>query len=89
MKIVGKTQDGKSVVAGIGRLYFETGIPLSVMFDVLRHKGYVIAWPELVHELEQNGMKRHNFTPSCNYSQTSIFISTMLRERKYFRKFTN
>lgn len=58
MRIVGKTQDGKSVVAGIGRLYFETGIPLSVMFDVLRQKGYVIAWPELIHELEQNGMKR-------------------------------
>lgn len=33
MKAVGTTTDGKVVVSGVGKLYFEGGLPLSVVFE--------------------------------------------------------
>lgn len=57
MKLVGKTSDGKMVVSGVAALYFQDGLPLSVVFDLLTDKGCVPSWIHLYNEMKQNGMK--------------------------------
>lgn len=57
MTIVGHTTAGKQVVAGLGRMYFESGLPLSIIFDVCRENNRQPSWIHLVHELKDNGMK--------------------------------
>lgn len=54
---VGKTTEGKPVVSGVAKLYYETGLPLSIIFDRLQQKEIVPSWNHLVSELKENGMK--------------------------------
>lgn len=56
MKIIGKTGDGKSIVSGLGVLYFRDGIPLSVVFDRLQIHDIIPSWNHLYQELKDNGM---------------------------------
>lgn len=46
------------MVGGLGKLYFESGLPLSFIFDRCIMLGVVVGWPTLVAELEGNGMRR-------------------------------
>lgn len=66
MEIVGKTQCGKSVVSGLGKMYFENGLPLSVIFDGLQRRNLVPSFLHLVSELEENGMKRERIVHLLN-----------------------
>lgn len=56
MKTVGKTTDNRLVVSGLGRLYFQEGIPLSVLFDSCQSKGLQPSFKHLYDELKENGM---------------------------------
>jgi hypothetical protein len=56
MEVVGRTIDGRLAVAKIARLYFEHGIPLSVVFEGLKMDNMVPSWPHLVAELQENGL---------------------------------
>ncbi len=56
MEVIGKTECGKLVVSGLGKLYFQEGLPLSVMFDSLETKGFRPSWIHLFRELRDNGM---------------------------------
>lgn len=66
MNIVGKTSCGKSVVSGLGKMYFENGLPLSVIFDGLQSRNLVPSFLHLVSELEENGMKRERIIHLLN-----------------------
>jgi hypothetical protein len=55
--IIGKTTDGRYVVSGLAKMYYETGLPLSIIFDKCKEKNYQISWPALIEELKSNGMK--------------------------------
>jgi hypothetical protein len=57
MNVIGKTTDGKLVVSGLGKLYFETGLPLSIVFDRMVQGNYQPSWIHLYLELKENGMK--------------------------------
>lgn len=56
MKIIGKTTDGKIVVADIAKLYFEQGLPLVFIFDELQNNNSIPSWPHLYDEMKANGM---------------------------------
>lgn len=56
MNIVGITTDGKKVVSGIGKFYFEHGLPLVFIFDKLKERNALPSWIHLVSELKENGM---------------------------------
>lgn len=56
MKVIGKTIGGQDVVAGLAKLYFQDGLPLSVIFDTLKAMNKQPAWPMLYTELKDNGM---------------------------------
>lgn len=56
MKIVGKTTDNHTVVADIGKIYFEQGLPLSLIFDRLQALELVPSWIHLYDEMKANGM---------------------------------
>lgn len=58
MKIVGKTVDNKPVVSGLGKMYFQEGIPLSVLFDSCQSKDLQPSFKHLYNEMKENGMKR-------------------------------
>lgn len=59
MTTIGRTTDGKQVVSGLGRLYFESGLPLSIIFDLCQRCNRQPSWMHLYQELKGNGMK-HN-----------------------------
>lgn len=66
MRFVGQTECGKLVVAGLGKLYFENGLPLSVLFDGLQRYQLIPSFNHLVSELEENGMKRERIIHLLN-----------------------
>ena len=66
MIIVGKTQDGIIVVAGLGKLYFQEGIPLSIIFDGLKSKNILPSFKHLYSELRENGMKHERIIHLLN-----------------------
>lgn len=66
MNIVGKTIEGKSVVSGLGKLYFQEGIPLSVLFDSLKDKDIQPSFKHLYDELTENGMKHERIIHLLN-----------------------
>lgn len=66
MNIVGKTTEGKNVISGLGKLYFQEGIPLSVMFDFCKSKGIQPSFKHLYQELEENGMNRERILHLLN-----------------------
>lgn len=57
MNIIGKTECGKPVVSGLGKLYFESGLPLSLVFDKCESMNMKPSWLHLYKELSDNGMK--------------------------------
>lgn len=58
MKVVGKTESEQLVVAGVGEMYFQEGIPLSIIFDGLKRRNLIPSWLHLYNELKINGMSR-------------------------------
>lgn len=66
MYIIGKTTDGKTTVAGLGRMYFESGLPLSFMFDRLQKDNYMPSWIHLYHEMRDNGMSNKRILDILN-----------------------
>lgn len=63
---VGKTIDGKIVVAGLGKFYFESGLPLSVMFDSCQRMNLQPSFIHLISELKENGMKSERIVHLLN-----------------------
>lgn len=57
MEQIGVTKDGIKVMSGVGRLYFQDGLPLSIMFDKLTENRMMPSWVHLYEDLESNGMK--------------------------------
>jgi hypothetical protein len=54
---VGATTDGKPVVAGVFSECETTGLPLDVLLELMRDRGYVPDWPALYQEARAAGMK--------------------------------
>lgn len=56
MKQIGITTDGKKVISGIAAMYFESGLPLSFVFDKLNENNCIPSWIHLYNEMKNNGM---------------------------------
>lgn len=56
MKIIGKTTEGNYVVSDIAALYFQEGIPPSIIFDNCKKIGIVPSFIHFYDELTVNGM---------------------------------
>lgn len=52
----GTTTGGKTVVRGVFRLYETEGLPLDVIFDVLKERNTIPDWGHFVQEAEAGGM---------------------------------
>lgn len=68
--IVGKTQDGRDVVAGAFRFRETYGLPLEVLAEALQANGAVVSWPHYVQEALSAGSK----PASIKASITSAFV---------------
>jgi hypothetical protein len=55
--VCGKTEDGKSVVYGIYRFFETEGVPLDVIFEILKLKNAIPDWMAFVKEATAAGMK--------------------------------
>src|SRR5688572_28584362 len=55
--IVGKTTDDKIVVRGVYRFFETHGLPLEIIFDLLKERNMIPDWINLVEEAELAGMK--------------------------------
>lgn len=56
MKRVGITVDGKIVIGDIAKEYFQEGLPLGMIFDLLQGYNAIPHWPMLYDDMKQNGM---------------------------------
>lgn len=56
--VVGKTTDGKLVLANVYKYYSSIGLPLDTLFDNLSQKGYMPSWIHFVREAIAAGMKK-------------------------------
>ena len=56
----GETTDGRTVVRGVFRLFETEGLPLDVIFDVLKERNYIPDWEYFVQEAEGAGMKHRD-----------------------------
>lgn len=46
------------VMEGVGKIYFQDGLPLSIIFDQLIKNNMMPSWNHLYKELEENGMSK-------------------------------
>lgn len=54
----GRTVDGVGVVTGVYRFFETHGLPLDVLVDGLRERGYMPAWEAIVDDAVAGGMDR-------------------------------
>lgn len=59
MQQIGITIDGKRVMDGVGKFYFEQGLPLCFIFDKMTENNMIPSWMRLVKEMEANGMTKN------------------------------
>lgn len=57
LRIVGKTEDGKLVMAGLYRVYETHGLPFVVIFGALERLNAVPDWCALIREAMAAGVK--------------------------------
>lgn len=50
------TSNGRPVMAGLAKLYYQEGIPYNLVFEQLRNKDIVVSWIHLYKELQDNGL---------------------------------
>lgn len=55
IRIVGETEDGKTVVAGVYRFYETVGLPLDVILSELNQRNALPCWNTLVDEMKTAG----------------------------------
>ena len=49
--------DGKRIIVrGIGRMYFESGLPIGIAAQEAEQMGYVVSWLHVADDLQKNGM---------------------------------
>ena len=73
MKIIGKTTDGNYVVSGLAELYFRDGLPLSIIFDLIKEKNYQPSWIHVYQELKDNGMQHDRIMHLLNEHVFEIY----------------
>lgn len=56
MHAVGKTIEGKTVIAGVAKMYFESGVPPSILFDEINKRNAIPSWLHFYKECKDNGM---------------------------------
>jgi len=60
LRIVGKTSDDKSVLAGIFPIVNSEGIALDIMIETCKDEGYVIDWLDFIYDSIRTGWKLDN-----------------------------
>lgn len=66
--LAGYTTDGKVIICGLAKFYFEYGIPFYFIFDAIKKHNMIPSWIHLVQELQQNGMPKNRIYHLLNES---------------------
>lgn len=56
MNQIGVTKNSIRIMEGVGQLYFQEGLPLSIIFDKLIANNMMPSWLHLYAEMKANGM---------------------------------
>jgi hypothetical protein len=73
--VVGKTETGVEIVEGVYR-YFEThGIPLDILFSVLRDRNRMPSWLQFYDEARAGGMKHDRILSKLDPAITDVYGS--------------
>ena len=73
LNIVGKTTNNKLVISGVIRFKETYGLPLDVIFQVLKNNGFAISWFDLIKEAMQTWIKAEHFMPELKTSIIDVF----------------
>jgi len=80
LNTVGRTSDGKTVLAGVYRFYETEGLPLDALFEVLQGKNAIPCWVSLYREAITAGMKHDRVLARLDPAISDVFGSE-LRDR--------
>lgn len=82
-EIVGRTVEGKPVVAGVYRVFETLGLPLEVVLQVVHDKDMVPCWMSLYREAKAAGMQHDRILskldPAISDSYGVVFRDFVIR----------
>jgi len=55
INIVGVSEDGKKVVAGVFRLFDTVGLPLEIIFERIKNEDWIVDWKEFIGDARKHG----------------------------------
>lgn len=72
----------KIIIGGIGKMFYQDGMPIEITADVLSEKGWEISWMHVADELFKNGWDinriRNTLYPILSNSKYESSIQTTL-----------
>lgn len=73
LNTVGRTNDGKTVLAGVYRFFETEGLPLDTLFEVLQGKNAIPCWVSLYREAIAAGMKHDRILARLDPAISDVF----------------
>ena len=73
MNIVGKTEDGKTVVNGFFKMYDTNGMPMDILLTIMDEKNMVPSWTQFVIDALNAGWKEKTIIHRVSEATTDVF----------------
>lgn len=80
LKIVGKTSDGKNVVAGIFPVVNSEGLALDIILEICKEKNFVIDWIDFIQDSIQTGWNINNTISKIKAALEMIYDEKLTKE---------
>jgi hypothetical protein len=81
MRVV-TVEERQVCIGGIGKMYFQDGLPIEITADILTEKGIEVSWYHIVDELIRNGWNNvrvtNTLTPILKDSKHSGMLDTVI-----------
>lgn len=73
LKVVGRTTDGKTVLAGVYQTFETHGLPLDILLDLLLQKDAVPCWMSFHREALAAGMKHERILSKLDNALSDVY----------------
>ena len=71
--VIGEAKDGKQVLSNVFRFYDTVGLPLTVVFQILDDKGFLICWSSFFQDATKAGWKPETILSRLEESIVDVY----------------
>ena len=71
--VVGRTEDGKTVYAEVYKFYETHGMPLDILFAMIRDKNAIPCWMSFHREAKSAGMKHERVLSKLDEALSDVY----------------